>query len=75
MLTSSIAAMADAAPMHTTVKDTQWNLKSTLERNPHFLSLKLAEEAAWQLVDQLPKNHKFELVSINVCGAVYIGVL
>ena len=58
--------MADsAAPPHI-IKDNAWNTKSSLERNPHFTSLKLAEEAAWQLVEQLPKDHKFQLVSINV---------
>lgn len=66
ILTSSIAAMADSATPEYMIRDTNWNVESTLEKNPHFLSLKLAEEAAWQLVDQLPKASKFDFIVINV---------
>lgn len=69
VLTSSIAAMADAVSSSTIVNDACWNTMSTLERNPHFLSLKLAEEAAWQLVDQLPRDRRIDLVTINVRDA------
>lgn len=71
ILTSSIAAMADSCSPAAVITDTAWNLESTLEKNPHFLSLKMAEEAAWQLVDQLPRESKFELVCIN--GGTMIG--
>ena len=57
--------MADSLVPPAIVNDTAWNRESTLERNPHFLSLKIAEEAAWQLVEQLPRKVKFELVTIN----------
>lgn len=63
--TSSIAAMADACVPPNIITDTSWNRVSTLEKNPHFLSLKMAEEAAWQLVDQLPKESAFEFITIN----------
>ena len=66
VLTSSIAAIADSVSPEISITESNWNLESTLEKNPHFLSLKLAEEAAWQLVDQLPKENKFTLVTINV---------
>ncbi|TMW56372.1 hypothetical protein Poli38472_006382 [Pythium oligandrum] len=65
VLTSSIAAMADAVAPNSIVNETSWNITSSLERNPHFLSLKLAEEAAWQLVDQLPREYRIDLVTIN----------
>ncbi|EQC38694.1 hypothetical protein SDRG_04389 [Saprolegnia diclina VS20] len=61
VLTSSVAAMADHVDMNTKIDDLSWNVTSSLERNPHFLSLKLAEEAAWQLV----KNESMELVTVN----------
>ncbi|RHY51621.1 hypothetical protein DYB38_005727 [Aphanomyces astaci] len=57
VLTSSIAAMADSVDAQSQVTDLSWNVTSSLDRNPHFLSLKLAEEAAWQLV----KNESMEL--------------
>lgn len=66
VLTSSIAAMADAVAPDSIINDACWNVTSSLERNPHFLSLKLAEEAAWQLVDQLPRDRKIDLVTMNV---------
>lgn len=65
VLTSSVAAMTDFLVPPTMINDTAWNRESNLERNPHFLSLKMAEEAAWQLVEQLPREVKFELVTIN----------
>ncbi|OQR84843.1 dihydroflavonol-4-reductase [Achlya hypogyna] len=61
VLTSSVAAMTDHVDITSAVDDSCWNASSSLERNPHFLSLKLAEEAAWQLV----KNESMELVTIN----------
>ncbi|KAG7396931.1 hypothetical protein PHYBOEH_001536 [Phytophthora boehmeriae] len=65
VLTSSIAAMADSVTPESIINDACWNVTSTLERNPHFLSLKLAEEAAWQLVDQLPSDRRIDLVTMN----------
>lgn len=77
MLTSSVAAMADSVSPHSIVNDACWNISSSLERNPHFLSLKLAEEAAWQLVDQLPRDRRIDLVTINVrrytCNLLLMG--
>ena len=61
--------MADACIPPTIINDTAWNKDSSLEKNPHFLGLKMAEESAWQLVDQLPPENKFDLITINA-GAV-----
>ncbi|TDH65910.1 hypothetical protein CCR75_001331 [Bremia lactucae] len=65
VLTSSVAAMADVVTPISIINDACWNVTSSLEKNPHFLSLKLAEEAAWQLVDQLPSDRRIDLVTIN----------
>ncbi|ETL94552.1 hypothetical protein F442_07800 [Phytophthora nicotianae P10297] len=65
VLTSSIAAMADSVTPDSIINDACWNVTSSLEKNPHFLSLKLAEEAAWQLVDQLPSDRRIDLVTMN----------
>ncbi|CAI5746689.1 unnamed protein product [Peronospora destructor] len=70
ILTSSIAAMADSVTPASIVNDACWNVTSSLEKNPHFLSLKLAEEAAWQLVDQLPSDRRIDLVTMNP-GTLY----
>ncbi|OQS04098.1 dihydroflavonol-4-reductase, partial [Thraustotheca clavata] len=61
VLTSSVAAMADHVDLSSSIDENAWNSTSSLERNPHFLSLKLAEEAAWQLV----KNESMQLISVN----------
>ncbi|KAF4319724.1 hypothetical protein BBO99_00003493 [Phytophthora kernoviae] len=66
VLTSSIAALADSVTPQSIINDACWNVTSSLEKNPHFLSLKLAEEAAWQLVDQLPSDRRIDLVTMNV---------
>ena len=58
--------MADTVTPDSIINDSCWNIVSSLDRNPHFLSLKLAEEAAWQLVDQLPRDCRIDLVTINV---------
>ncbi|KAG6609736.1 putative dihydroflavonol-4-reductase [Phytophthora cinnamomi] len=65
VLTSSVAAMADSVSPESIINDACWNVTSSLEKNPHFLSLKLAEEAAWQLVDQLPSDRRIDLVTMN----------
>ncbi|UIZ23116.1 hypothetical protein KXD40_003875 [Peronospora effusa] len=70
VLTSSIAAMADSVTPGSIINDACWNVTSSLEKNPHFLSLKLAEEAAWQLVDQLPSDRRIDLVTMNP-GTLY----
>lgn len=67
--------MTDSVGPDSIINDASWNVVSSLEKNPHFLSLKLAEEAAWQLVDQLPRDRKIDLVTMNVrnplTGAIY----
>ena len=65
VLTSSIAAIADSVTPDSIINDACWNVTSSLEKNPHYLSLKLAEEAARQLVDQLPSDRRIDLVTMN----------
>uniref|UniRef100_M4B4J7 FYVE-type domain-containing protein n=1 Tax=Hyaloperonospora arabidopsidis (strain Emoy2) TaxID=559515 RepID=M4B4J7_HYAAE len=73
VLTSSIAAMADSVTPDSIINDACWNVTSSLEKNPHYLSLKLAEEAAWQLVDQLPSDRRIDLVTMNPGGPAQLG--
>ncbi|POM74760.1 Dihydroflavonol-4-reductase [Phytophthora palmivora] len=61
MMTNFIQALTPES----IINDACWNVTSSLEKNPHFLSLKLAEEAAWQLVDQLPSDRRIDLVTMN----------
>ena len=60
--------MVDSVTPASNIDDACWNVTSSLERNPHFLSLKLAEESAWQLV----KNETMELVTINVSNNFHL---
>ncbi|KAH9128847.1 hypothetical protein AeMF1_001033 [Aphanomyces euteiches] len=68
VFSSSIAALCDSVDSTDIVNDLCWNTVSSLEKNPHFLSLKLAEEKAWQLVEQEPK-----LEMVTICPGTLMG--
>ena len=62
VLTSSFTAITDE-PDGSLLDESVWNTKSTLKRNPYYLSKTQAERAAWQFMeDQQPR---FDLVVIN----------
>lgn len=61
--TSSMAAITDEPDPVRPLTETDWNTKSTLTRNPYYLSKTLAERAAWEFVEQ--RWPAFDLVSIN----------
>jgi len=62
VLTSSVAAITDQADGHVNTED-DWNIRSSLTRNPYYYSKTLAERAAWSFMDS---NHpQFDLVVIN----------
>jgi len=65
VLTSSMAAITDHPEKVYTEED--WNVKSTLKRNPYYYSKKLAEEAGWRYVTEIKDNGEecFDLVVIN----------
>ncbi|RHY64891.1 hypothetical protein DYB34_001230 [Aphanomyces astaci] len=68
VLSSSVAALSDHVDASDVVNDLCWNMVSSMERNPHFLGLKLAEEKAWQLVEQEPK-----LNMVTICSGALMG--
>lgn len=61
VLTSSLAAVSDEPEPGRTFTEADWNTRSTLKRNPYYLSKKLAEEEAWKLAD----GAAWKLVVIN----------
>ena len=63
VLTSSMAAISDEPiPGHVFTEE-DWNTRSTLDRNPYYLSKTLAERAAWEFVEDPEVG--FDLVVIN----------
>jgi dihydroflavonol-4-reductase len=63
VLTSSMAAITDEPESDRALTEDDWNTRSTLDRNPYYLSKTLAEREAWKIV----KDEKagFDLVVIN----------
>ena len=62
VLTSSFAAVTDE-PGKAVLTEADWNTKSTLRRNPYYLSKTLAERAAWEFMAR--EKPGFDLVVIN----------
>lgn len=62
VLTSSMAAITDEPDGGRLLSEDDWNTKSTLTRNPYYLSKALAEREAWRFVEEKPG---FDLVVIN----------
>jgi dihydroflavonol-4-reductase len=63
VLTSSMAAVTDEPDADHVLTEADWNTKSTLERNPYYLSKTLAERAAWDFMAR--ERPPFDLVVIN----------
>ncbi len=63
VLTSSMAAVTDEPDGDHVLTEADWNTKSSLERNPYYLSKTLAERAAWDFV--AANKPSFDLVVIN----------
>ena len=63
VLTSSMAAITDEPSSDHVLTETDWNVKSSLKRNPYYYSKVCAERAAWRFM----QDHKpaFDLVVIN----------
>lgn len=62
VLTSSMAAITDE-PDGQILTEADWNTRSTLRRNPYYLSKAEAERAAWNVMDTA--KPAFDLVVIN----------
>lgn len=63
VLTSSMAAITDEPDSDHVLTEADWNTRSTLERNPYYLSKTLAEKAGWAFVER--EKPGFDLVVIN----------
>jgi len=63
VVTSSMAAVTDEPESDHVLTEADWNKKSSLERNPYYLSKTLAERAAWGFVEE--EMPRFDLVTIN----------
>ena len=63
VLTSSMAAVTDEPDDSRVLTEADWNEKSTLRRNPYYLSKTLAERAAWSFVEH--ERPAFNLVAMN----------
>lgn len=63
VLTSSMAAVTDEPEGERVLDEADWNTKSTLQRNPYYLSKTLAERAGWDFVTR--EKPRFDLVVLN----------
>jgi len=63
VLTSSVAAVTDEPESDRVLTEADWNTRSTLTRNPYYLSKVLAEKEAWAFVER--EKPAFDLVAIN----------
>ena len=63
VLTSSMAAVTDEPDSAHVLTEADWNTKSTLDRNPYYLSKTLAERAAWDFMAR--ERPSFDLVAVN----------
>lgn len=63
VLTSSCASICDSFDSSKVYTEADWNVLSSLTRNPYYYSKTMAERAAWDFVKE--KKDKFDLVVIN----------
>lgn len=61
VLTSSMAAITDSPESNHVYSEADWNVLSSLTRNPYYYSKKMAEEAAWKFAGE----NRLDLVVIN----------
>jgi dihydroflavonol-4-reductase len=61
VVTSSMAAITDEPESDRVLDESDWNEKSSLDRNPYYYSKTLAEKAAWELAE----GAEWDLVVIN----------
>ena len=58
-----MAAVTDEPDDARVLTEADWNEKSTLRRNPYYLSKTLAERAAWSFIER--ERPQFDLVAMN----------
>ena len=72
VLTSSVAAIEDhRRPQGHRFGEDQWNESATLKDSPYPLAKTLSEKAAWEFVEGLSGEQRFELISI--CPSYVLG--
>ena len=64
VLTSSVAAVSDCFDSNKIYNEDDWNVTSSLVRNPYYYSKTLAEREAVRFMEEHPDTH-FDLVRIN----------
>ncbi|MEI6639126.1 MAG: SDR family oxidoreductase [Chlorobium sp.] len=69
VLTSSIAAITDQPESHKIFTEKDWNIISSLDRQPYQYSKTLSEREAWDFI--MAKRPRFDLVTVN--PAMVIG--
>ena len=63
IFTSSIAAITDEPDSNKVFTEKDWNIMSSLDRNPYHFSKTVAELAAWDFI--MKRRPAFDLVAIN----------
>lgn len=63
VVTSSMAAITDEPDVNHTLTEDDWNVKSSLARNPYYYSKVCAEQAAWDFYAK--QRFPWDLVAIN----------
>jgi len=63
VVTSSMAAITDEPSSDHVLSEADWNTRSSLTRNPYYLSKTLAEREAWRFVET--SKSAFDVVTIN----------
>jgi dihydroflavonol-4-reductase len=63
VVTSSMAAITDEPGGDHVLTEADWNVKSSLTRNPYYHSKTVAERAAWTFMDE--RKPAFDLVVVN----------
>jgi dihydroflavonol-4-reductase len=64
VLTSSMAAITDEPDPKHVYTEKDWNVRSSLKRNPYYFAKVSAERAAWEFMKREGRD-AFELVAIN----------
>lgn len=71
VLTSSVAAIQCTKELKDVYNEDDWSSLDSPVMMPYYKSKYLAERVAWDFIDKLPENQKFELVTI--CPSMIMG--
>lgn len=65
VITSSCAAIDASEVLKENYSEEDWSVENSPIITPYYKSKMMAERAAWNFMDELPEDEKFELVTIN----------